>query len=214
MPDFEFKTELHLIKSPGLKARNVQELYDGLQVVPVSSVYYHTHRFIQQHHFLSPEPPNDFAYWIDNALALKELAEKVASIDTIKFSELEELRNEISKILFSYLEDKNYPLNDCEKGNEFYFLDCQTFVIPLRRKASNLKEFYEIIKEIDIKSIYFHVFEARIRLKSPENDFQLWLNSIGEHEIVHKLSNLDPYNSTLEALRKKILQIIEERLKL
>lgn len=212
MPDFEFKTELHLIKLLGLKARNIQELYDNLQIIPLSSVYYHTHRFLKQHHFLSPEPPNDFAYWIKNALNLKELAEEIACIDTVSYDGLKELRNEILKRLSLYIRNQKY-LPNCQKGDEFYFMSCQTFVLPLNKIASDLREFYEIIKTIDINSIYFHVFEARMRIKREENDFQSWLKEIGEQEISHKLSNLDPYNMTLENLREKILKILQERLK-
>ncbi|PIS47915.1 MAG: hypothetical protein COT17_00930 [Elusimicrobia bacterium CG08_land_8_20_14_0_20_51_18] len=207
MPDFEFKTELHLVKLLGVKARNIQELLDNLQNVPLSSVYYHTHRFLKQHHFLSPEPPNDFAYWIKNTLNLKTLSEEIASIDTVKYESLKELRSEISGIISSCLE-REKEFHNCQKGDEFHFMSCQTFVMPAGKKASDLKEFYEAMKTVDISSIYFHIFEAKLRLKRNENDFQAWLGEIGEKELARKLSNLDPYNMTLENLRKQILKIL------
>lgn len=212
MPEFEFKTEIHLVKLLGLKARNIEELYENIQTVPLSSIYYHTHRFLKQHHFLSPEPPNDFAYWIKNSLNIKDLSESIASIDTVKFEGIKELKNQILSVLANYLKNVR-AINNCEKGDEFHFLSCQTFVLPTGYRATNLKEFYEIIKIIDINSIYFHIFEARLRLKKNENDFQSWLKQIGEDKLAEKFSNLDPYNMTLENLRKKILKIIEEKLK-
>ena len=69
------------------------------------------------------------------------------------------------------------------------------------------------MKDIDINSIYFHIFESRLRLKKKENDFQNWFNEIGEARIAMKLSNFDPYTMTLDNLRKKILSIIEDTLK-
>lgn len=212
MPEFEFKSEIHLLKLLGLKAKNIEELYENIQIAPLSSIYYHTHRFLKQHHFLSPEPPNDFAFWIKNSLNIKDLSEAVASIDTVKFEGLKELKNEILKVLSSYLK-KVRSINNCEKGDEFHFISCQTFVLPTGYKSSNLREFYEIIKMIDINSIYFHIFEAKLRLKKNENDFQSWLNQINENELALKLANLDPYNMTLENLRNKILKILREKVK-
>jgi len=212
MTEFEFKTEMHLIKLLGLKARNVEELYENIRIVPLSSIYYHTHRFLKQHHFLSPEPPNDFAYWIKNALNIKKLAESISSIDTIDFDELKELRIAILSVLSNYLKNVK-TITNCERGDEFYFMSCQTFVFSTGKKANNVKEFYDILKEIDINSIYFHVFEARLRLKNKGNDFQNWFNEIGETKIATKLSNFDPYSMTLDNLRKKMLRIIEDALK-
>lgn len=211
MPDFEFKTEAHLVKLLGIKARNIQELLDDIQAVPLSSIYYHTHRFLKQHQFLSPEPPNDFAFWIKNSLNLKNLSEEIASIDTVKYQGLKELRNEISDRIAGHLE-KEKQFHNCQKGDEFHFMSCQTFVMPAGKKASGLGEFYEALKTVDIGSIYFHMFEAKLRLKRNENDFQAWLAQLGEKELAQKMSDLDPYNMTLENLRKRILKIIETRL--
>lgn len=208
MSEFIFKTESHLIKLFGIKARNIEELYEGIQIVPLSSIYYHTHRFLKQHHFLSPEPPNDFAYWIKNSLNIKDLSEAVASIDTVRFKSLKDLKNEILSVISDYLK-RVRSIHNCEKGDEFHFMSCQTFVYSTGKKANNIKEFCEILKTIDINSIYFHVFEARMRLKSDENDFQAWLASNGAEEAAKKFANLDPYNMTLENLRKHMLKILE-----
>ena len=85
MPEpFYFCSELHLVKLLGLKAKNPVELLNHITQVPKASIYYHTHRFLQQHHYLSPEPPNDFAYWTTNILALEALGERLASVDIIR----------------------------------------------------------------------------------------------------------------------------------
>ncbi|MFC1509583.1 DUF5752 family protein, partial [Candidatus Omnitrophota bacterium] len=96
---FRFYTRLHLSALTGLKASNIGELLDLLKKVSGSSIYYHTHHFLQQHEHLSPEPPNDFAYWITNALNEEALGEKIASIDTIQYSSIRLLRNEIIRII-------------------------------------------------------------------------------------------------------------------
>jgi hypothetical protein len=193
----------------GVKAKNPIELLGGLKSVPISSVYYHTHRFLQQHHYLSPEPPNDFAYWIGDVLNSEELGESFASVDTVSFKNLEELRTEYIKILTDYI-SKGKRIFDCEDGEEFHFMSCQTFVLPTPYFAHNLREFIQILDKISVSSIYFHVFEARMRLKRDENDFENWFRGIGEKELVKKMSRLDPYNMTLDALRENIINLVKE----
>src|SRR3989338_614090 len=92
-PTFRFYTRLHLRELTGWRARNLKELVAYLKVAPDSVIYHHTHHYIQEHQYLSPEPPNDFAYWVRAALNENELSEKLASINTIEFSNLYDLRD-------------------------------------------------------------------------------------------------------------------------
>ncbi len=203
---FHFYTQSHLVKLLGINAKNPVELLEGLKRIPISSVYYHTHRFLQQHHYLSPEPPNDFAYWIGEVLNLEELGELLASVDTVSFNNLEELRTEYVKILTDYISEGKFFV-DCEEGHEFHFMSCQTFVLPTHYSAHNLKEFIQILDKITINSIYFHVFEARMRLQKNENDFANWFRGIGLKKLAKELLSLDPYNVTLDGLREKIINL-------
>src|SRR3970040_613502 len=167
---FHFYTQMHLIELLRIKAKNPVEILEGLKKVPTSSIYYHTHRFLQQHHYLSPEPPNDFAYWIS--------------------------------------EGKH--IVDCEDGHGFHFMSCKTFVLPTPYYAHNLKEFIEILNKISVNSLYFHMFEARMRLKRDENDFANWFRNMGEKKLAKDLLRLDPYNVTLEGLREDIINLVRK----
>src|SRR4030043_1389365 len=89
---FRFMTRLNLVELQGRQAKNIPELLEGLRLVPGTSIYHHTHRFLQQHHYLSPEPPNDFAFWVTDALGLDTLGERLASVDTISFRTIRDLR--------------------------------------------------------------------------------------------------------------------------
>ena len=68
MQPFCFNTKCDQTLLLGLKVRNIPGLLDGVRRVPDAAIYYHTHRFLQQHHYLSPEPPNDFAHWVYRTL--------------------------------------------------------------------------------------------------------------------------------------------------
>ncbi len=206
---FEFKSRLILTQLLGRKAATLPELVDGIKTVPLSSIYHHTHRFLQQHHFLSPEPPNDFAYWVTNELNDEIAGEKLASIDIMQFSRLSDLRNRFAELLENYLKSSRSALGRiCPEGEEFHFMSSHIFVVPANKTAANLQEFVEALKNVSIHAIYFHMFEAKLRLEKGDNDFSIWLRSAGMKSEAEEISNLDPYTFTLEGLREKIIEIV------
>ncbi|MBW1839741.1 MAG: hypothetical protein JRI49_07370 [Deltaproteobacteria bacterium] len=206
---FHFYTRLNQTELLGKKARNLVELLEGIKSVPDSSIYHHTHRFIQQHHYMSPQPPNDFADWITDVLNEDALGEKMASVDVIEFQKIKGLRKKFIEILSDYLkEDKK--VRDCLDNQEFHFMACRTFVLPTTYVARSVKQFRQILKRVSIHSLCFHIFEARMRLEKKDNDFSRWLRDLGERSLASKISKLDPYSYTLEALRKEIISIIDK----
>jgi hypothetical protein len=122
MSVFYFKTRLNLVEMLGIRVSNVPDLLEQIRLVPGSSIYYHTHRFLQQHNYLCPEPPNDFAFWITNALGLDGLGEQLASVDTIKFIKINDLREAFSAIIEKSLQRKIGLTTICHEGEEFHFL--------------------------------------------------------------------------------------------
>ncbi len=195
----------------GFRARNVKDLYDGIGKVPPASIYYHTHRFLQQHSYISPEPPNDFAFWVTTALKIKNLGEALASIDTIRFTKIEDLRKEFLRILDEWMENTGLDGGRivAPDGEEFHFMSCATFVVPTDYTANDSNSFIDALMKITVDSIYFHMFEARLRLGKDENDFSLWFRDRGKTKLADELSRLDPYNITLEGLRKKIISLVK-----
>ncbi|MBN2265623.1 MAG: hypothetical protein JW775_07405 [Candidatus Aminicenantes bacterium] len=205
-PVFHFYTRLNLPLLLGRKARTIPELLAGLESAPGASVYYHTHRFLQQHHYLSPEPPNDFAFWVTASLGLDALGERLASVDTVKFRTIMSLRDKFVEILKTYTKETGSPSPQSPPGEEFHFLSCRTFILPTRHKARTLPEFLEVIRGVSINSIYFHMFEARLRLERGENDFSNWFEGIEKRDLAAEVARLDPYTMTLEGLRKVLIQ--------
>lgn len=209
---FTFRTQLSLVETMGLKASDLKELSHHLKEVPDSSIFYHTHHFLQQHQYLTPEPPNDFAYWITQVLQEEIIGEKLAAIDTVRFSSLSSLRDVIVDTLERYCQEKP-SLRKAPAGEEFYFMKCTLFNLPTAYKACDLKEFLECLKKVSMGSLYNHVFEARLRPPLGINDFSRWLaTALDEKRLAAKIDKLDPYTQTMEGLRKKIVSLIESRL--
>lgn len=211
---FQFYTRLHLSELTGLKASTLPQLLELIKTVPGSCIYHHTHRFLQQHQYLSPEPPNDFAYWVSEILNEKKLGEQLASIDIVQYPSIRELRNKIIEVIEKYLEkNPSAKMRFAQEGEEFYFMKSMSFVLSTPYVAHNLKEFVEILRKITIDSIYYHIFEARLRIEKKTNDYSFWFeNAIGDKVLAEKISTLDPYTYTLEDLRKMIIKIVEKRI--
>ncbi len=211
---FKFYTRLNLTELTGLCAYNLRQMTKYIKKVPASCIYHHTHRFLQQRQYLSPEPPNDFAYWISSVLGEKELGEQIASIDTARFNNINSLRNAIIEIIDRYLK-KNLLSGFRSVGNDkaFYFMKSVSFVLPTNYVTNDLKEFIVALKNITTDSIYFHTFEARLRLERETNDFSDWIKySIGNEKLADEISKLDPYTYTLDELRAVMIKLVEKRM--
>jgi hypothetical protein len=211
---FRFVTRLHLSELTGLRASTLDQLLELVKSVPGSCIYHHTHRFLQQHQYLSPEPPNDFAHWVTESLGEPELGELLASIDTVQYSTIRSLRNAIVATIEEYL--KNEPTAKrrfAREEEEFHFIKSVSFAIPTDYVAYDLREFAEALDRVTIHSIYFHMFEARLRLGRPTNDFSLWIgSSLGDKTLARQIDRLDPYTRTLDNLRKTLMRLVKNRI--
>lgn len=211
---FRFYTRLSLPELTGLWASGLKELVAIMREVPESCIYHHTHRFLQQHQYLSPEPPNDFAYWVANMLGERELGERLASIDTVQFTSIGRLRDEIVSTIDRYLKENRLAGSKFTGREEaFYFIKSISFILPTGYIVHDLKEFVDALKKVTIDSIYFHIFEARLRLGRGMNDFSNWIGNSLEHKtLAGEIVRLDPYTHTLEELRMVIVRLIERKI--
>ncbi len=76
-----------------------------------------------------------------------------------------------------------------------------------------MREFVEALRKLSPGSLYFHIFESRLRLGRGLNDFSAWLaDSLDEHELADRIARLDPYTYTLEGLRAQLIQLIEKEM--
>ncbi|MEK7313712.1 MAG: DUF5752 family protein [Deltaproteobacteria bacterium] len=211
---FIFYSSLRLVELTGVRAATLPELAGQIRAVGSSSIYYHTHHFVRQHLHLAPEPPNDFAYWVSAALGDERLAEVLSSVDIMAYSSIGSIRESLISIIEGALEKRPRLRNlTAPEGEEFDFLKSVSFVLPTDYKARDLEEFSNCLRLVSLDSIYFHMFEARLRLERPTNDFSNWLAaSLGEEELAVNIVRIDPYTQTGEGIRVNILDILERRI--
>lgn len=209
---FYFNTSTHLLRVTRYKACDLGELLSALRECPEDSVFQHTFRTLQEHHFLRAGFSNDFAHWALTACNEPSLAEALASVDVREFTSVAELRARFVQILETYL--RQHPEAASRIADEtFYFCAADIVVMPTSFQAHTLHEFTEGIRRVSVHSIHHHFIEARLRIKLMSNDFSQWLHEdAGLTETARALNRIDIYTATLEDVRDQIVRIVERAL--
>ena len=106
---------------------------------------------------------------------------------------------EISKPEFRYrLLLRKLPTR---RGFTFFY----EFAKPTKLTAYSLEEFYSAIKVVDLRSIRFHM---------ERGDFERWLSqAVGDKELAKRLSEISDEHLDGEALRSRLLKVLEDRIR-
>ena len=204
---FIFDTELRLVVLTGVKARSLAELRGALAKVPGASIFFHTHQKYLAHNFQKPVYYNDFAIWVSQTLREEALAEKLASIDLLAFTTIRELRDTVGHTIDEYLSGLGRPTYECRPEEAFHFCRSKSFVLPTGIVAHDVPEFFAKLPLISNASLYFHFFEARLRLGRRTNDFSRWLKDQGRGDLAKAIDALNPYIRTLDELKQDIIRL-------
>ena len=204
---FIFDTALHLVVLTSITVRTLVGLRAELHNVPSSSIFLHTHREYLAHDFQRSNHANDFARWVSAAHHEEALAEKLAAIDLLAFTTVEDLRKALVDTVDDYLSELNRPSPECRTEEAFHFCQSRSFVLPTGLVAESVDDFFEKMGVLSNASLYFHFFEARLRLGRQTNDFSRWLTDQGRRDLADAIDRLNPYTRTLDELRQDIVQI-------
>jgi hypothetical protein len=209
---FYFNTSAHLLRITALKANTLSEFLEALRACPEDSIFQHTFRTLQEHHFIREGFSNDFAHWALAALNQPGLAEQLATVDVREYTSLGELRDRFIQIVEEHL--KNSPADASRVADEtFYFCAADIVMMPTKFVAQSMQEFANGVREVSVHSIHHHFIEARLRLKLMSNDFSQWLlEDVGLTETARALNRIDIYTGTLEDVRRQIVRVVERSL--
>lgn len=211
---FDFRACLMVLKATGKKASTLRELKRGIGEVSEGCLFHHTYQYFLKEHML--EYTNDFAHWAGEGLEERGLAEHLSNVDPYSFSTIKALRTELIQAIDDYLLHSPEPRKAIE-GDEFFFNETITLVFPVGVRARNLAEFLSAIKYVDPAAIYYHFFEARIRTQAGTagtDDFSRWIEDVcGNKDLADRLRSIDPFMHSLEDIRGRIAQAVEEVLR-
>jgi len=209
---FDFKTASHLLFIERQRASNINELLEGVKTCSEESIFQHTFRTLQEHHFIKEGFSNDFAQWAYVDLGEVGLGERLAGLDVREFTSLDAVRDRVIEIVKEFGDENPNAKMRCSPV-PFYFCSSRLIVLPTDLRADNLAEFVDGLKKASLHSIQYHFIEARLRRKLDSNDFSIWLKrDVGLDREAVLLNQIDIYTSTLEGVRRKIIQILQNTL--
>jgi hypothetical protein len=205
---FYFNSSAHLLRVGREQATNLAEFLEAIRSCPEDSIFQHTFRTLQEHHFIREGFSNDFAEWALTACNEVELAERLATIDVREFTSLQSLRNHVAKLVEDYI--RVNPRAATRPANKkFYFCATDIVILPTPFVAHDREEFLDAISKVSVHCIHHHFIEARLRLKLRSNDFSLWLEEdLKLAQAARRLERIDIYTGTLEDVRRQMLRIV------
>ena len=209
---FYFNTSEHLLRIGRQKANTISELWQALQTCPDDSIFQHTFRTLQEHHFIRQGFSNDFAHWSLSACNEPVLAEQLASVDVREFTAIDGLRSRMVSIVDEFLQQN--PRAGSKPGHEpFYFCASDIVVLPTPFAPDSVRGFVDAVRQVSLHSIHHHFIEARLRLHLMSNDFSQWLvEEVGLTQPADAIERIDIYTNTLEGVRQQIATIVEQSL--
>jgi hypothetical protein len=107
---------------------------------------------------------------------------------------------------------------DQTAANPFWFQECFLIPMPIGRRAINLRELLQAVREAEESVLYYHLLQSRLIQSQPAveypNDFAVWAASaLQDSRLAEKLSSFDPFEyKTLTDVRQAMVDIMEEYL--
>lgn len=204
---FRFRDAVRLTCPTGESAATLREFRFVVERATPEVVHHHLRETPLRFAFTVWDYPNDFAIWAAEALENRSLAERLAVLDPFHERDLEILRERVIDALDEALEDvqSHFPV---PMGQEFYFSSSVSVAFDLDIEAASLDEMVEKLMTVPATSIFFHLYEARLRTPSGTDDISAWLVENGHEEEVARLSDLDIYMLSLEDCRRVARDLI------
>ncbi|MFP4086827.1 MAG: DUF5752 family protein [Desulfobacteraceae bacterium] len=207
---FQFSSSASLEMLTGRKAFDIDGLLHLIKTCSESSIFYHTFSAFMKMREVQLPYNSDFAFWAYQSFHETALAEKLMVIDFSEHNNVKRLRNRLSAIIEEHV--RHNP--DCRKkvgDDPFYLYDVMRVVYLTDKFAYDLPSFRDAIASISIYSLYYHYIESRLHTKLEWDDFSAWIEeSLGMSELARNIRKIDINVYTLEGLRSRIIQLIDE----
>lgn len=195
----------------GKRAQNLRELRDNLLTIHPGCIFNHFWGGLLRPRFDDPEYNNDFASWARHCLHDARLAERLAVIDPAGFTDMELLRRELVEIIEERLEEREHVAWSA-MDQQFHFVRSQIVVFDTGIRIHEPRDLAAAVPRMSLGSVYFHFIDARLRQPLLVDDFRAWLAGCDgdQGELCSRLSDVDPYFTTLSNLRKQLSRVFVE----
>ncbi|MEN6449751.1 MAG: DUF5752 family protein [Thermoguttaceae bacterium] len=189
----------------GRACANLRELLDAVRTVPDAVLEHHMMRCVIEDHFELYEFPNDLAQWCWTALGDNVAAEELGLIDPYRQYSPDSLRAQ----LVNAIEGRLWGIDRarwCRPGLELHLIYSKLIAYDTGDRVSTPAALRDAIERMSLRSLFYHVHEARRRTAGRSDDFSLWLEQIGaEPELIAAIREIDFYFLNLPQLRDALI---------
>jgi hypothetical protein len=196
----------------GITCSNLRELQHAVRTVPADVLEHHMMRCALDDYFELYEFPNDLARWCWSALGDQPLGEQLGLVDPYRLPSIEAVRARLADLI----EERLWTLDRvpwCRPGLELPLQESRLIAYDTGERFETPVALAEAIGSISLRSLFFHVHEARRRTGGHSDDFSLWLDDhdVGK-SLTDKLRALDFYFLNLSQLRQEIGDLFRQHL--
>lgn len=193
----------------GKTAANLKELVQGLKDLRESILYYHLWQSRLAAGPPSKEYPNDFAFWAATGLHDSISAEMLSSFDPFSYENIKQVRDALVELLEDYLWNLPY-VPAAVPGFEFHFCEASTVVLRSQNEVRTLAEFHSTLEVVGLDSVYYHLVDARWRLRPRKmDDFSYWIeDNFGLSELASAIRDIDISVLSLAEIRSGVLSLV------
>lgn len=192
-------------RATGRFCSNLRELLGAVRTVPDAVLEHHTMRCALEDHFELHEFPNDLARWCWTRLGDNALGEQLGLIDPYRLASTAALREAIVNLI----EDRLWHLEQvpwCRSGYEFHLVESRLIAFDTGERIDTPTELAEAINRMTLRSLFYHVHEARRRTAGRTDDFSLWLESCEvDPALIARIRAIDFYFLNLRQLQQELV---------
>jgi hypothetical protein len=208
---FRFRDAVRLTAPTGVSAATLREFRDVVERVEPRVLHHHLREVPLRFTFTFWDYPNDFAIWAASALENRALAERLSVLDAFHERDLELLRERVLDAVELALGEDGSTL-PVPSGQEFHFSSSIAVELDLGVEAGTVPELIAQLRVVPATSLYYHLFEGRLRSPEGWDDISLWLLEAGFPAPAHRLRDLDIYLASLESCRRVAIELLERDL--
>jgi hypothetical protein len=196
----------------GRSCFNLRELRDAVQTVSDATLAHHLMHCVLEDYFQLYEFPNDLARWCWSGLGDQILGERLGLIDPYQQMGTASLRESV----LNALDERLWGMERvpwCRQGLELHLIESRLVIYDTGERVQTVAALAEAIERMSLRSLYYHVHEARRRSQGTTDDFSQWLQVAGvQADVVARFRAIDFYFMNLAQLRQELLRVFREYL--
>jgi hypothetical protein len=199
-------------RGTGRSCTNLRELLEAVRTAPEDVLGHQMMRCALDDHFELYEFPNELARWCWESLGVHALGEALGLVDPYAYASLAECR----QALISVIEDFSWESSQaasCPPGRELHLVASQLVAFDTEERLTSPAALADSVGRMSVRSLFYHVHEARRRTAGKTDDFSAWLEGYGAApELVAGIRGIDFYFLNLKQLRSAIVDVFRNYL--